>query len=84
MRLAIREDEICLEHNGASIRLDGRDRLHIVKMTPLGRKVYFGNKGKELRARRRDDPVGLILLEWSRLPAREWAFPFLLEMAKSG
>jgi hypothetical protein len=80
MRLAVLEEAVFLEHNGASIRLDGRDRMHVLKMTPLGRKVYFGNKGKELRARRRDDPVGLILLEWSRLPAREWAFPYLVEM----
>lgn len=78
MRLAIRGEDVFLEHNGASIRLDGRDRLHVAKMTPLGRKVYFVNKGKVLRAHRRDDPVGLILSEWSGLPAREWAFPFLV------
>lgn len=80
MRLSAREDGVVLEHNGAFIRLDGRDRLHVVKMTPLGRKVYFSNKGKQLRLRRSEDPEGLILLEWSRLPAKEWAFPVLVEM----
>ena len=80
MRLSAREDGVFLEHMGGRIRLDGRDRLHVVKMTPLGRKVYFNKKGKELRARRGDDPEGQLLFVWGRLPAREWAFP-LVELA---
>jgi hypothetical protein len=77
MRLAAGEDGVFLEHQGGRIRLDGRDRLHVVKMTPLGRKVYFTKKCKEMRARRRDDPEAQLLSEWSRLPPREWAFPLV-------
>ena len=80
MRVSKRDDGVVLEHNGASIRLDERDRMHVAKMTPLGRKVYFSYKGKQLRLRQSQDPDGLILLEWSRMPAREWAFPVPVEM----
>ena len=82
MNLAARGEEFYLEHQGRSIRLDGRDRLLVVKMTPLGRKVHFANKGKQLRRLRRDDPEGLILLEWSKMPPRDWAFPVLVEMRR--
>ena len=80
MNLAAREDGVYLEHQGRSVRLDGRDRLFVTKMTPMGRKVHFTMKGKQLRARRHDDPEGGILLDWSKLRAREWAFPVLVEM----
>lgn len=80
MNLAVRGEELHLEHQGRSIRLDGRDKLSVVKMTPLGRKVHFANKGKQQRLGRPDDPEGLILLEWSKLPPREWAFPVPSEM----
>lgn len=79
MNLVARGEELYLEHQGQSIRLDGRDRLLVVKMTPLGRKVHFSNKGKQLRMRRRDDPDGLLLMEWSKLQPRDWAFPVLVE-----
>ncbi|MDB5103440.1 MAG: hypothetical protein JWP91_1129 [Fibrobacteres bacterium] len=78
MRLTEKNGEIYLEHRGMALKLDGRDRLHVAKMTPMGRKVYFTHKGKELRTRRPDDPEGAILLEWSRMRAREWAFPVLV------
>jgi hypothetical protein len=80
MNLAARGEELFLEHQGQGIRLDGRDRLLVAKLTPLGRKVHFVNKGKRLRLARSDDPEGLILREWSKLPPREWAFPVPVEM----
>jgi hypothetical protein len=80
MNLAARSEDLFLEHQGQSIRLDRRDRMLVAKLTPLGRKVHFANKGKQLRLARRDDPEGLILREWSKLPPREWAFPMPVAM----
>jgi hypothetical protein len=75
MKLMSAPDGLRLEHQGRSILLDERDRLHLQRMTPMGRKVYFRRKGKIIRDARRDDPVAELLLAWSTMPAREWAFP---------
>ena len=65
----------CLEHQGRLVRLDQRDRILLSRMTPMGRKVYIGRKGKFLRADRKDDSDAELLLSWSRMPARDWSFP---------
>jgi hypothetical protein len=75
MNLVRAPDGLRLEHQGRSILLDDRDRLHLTRMTPMGRKVYFRRKGKIIRDAGREDPEADLLLSWSRMPAREWAFP---------
>ncbi len=77
MKILTVDEERFLEHHSARIRLSPEDWLHLVKMTPLGRKVYFQNKGKNIRSREKEDPEGEILLAWSRLPVREWDFSCL-------
>jgi hypothetical protein len=75
MKIVRAPDGLRLEHQGRSILLDERDRLHLARMTPMGRKVYFRRKGKLIRDSRREDPAADLLLAWSAMPAREWAFP---------
>ncbi|MDB5047327.1 MAG: hypothetical protein JWO30_398 [Fibrobacteres bacterium] len=75
MKLVTTPEGPFLEHQGRSIRLDERDLLHLTRMTPLGRKVYFARKGKVILAVRTQDAEAELLLAWSRMPAREWSFP---------
>jgi hypothetical protein len=77
MRIRVDAEGLFLEHQDARIKLSPEDWRHLVKMTPLGRKVYFQNKGKTLRQRRAEDPAGEILLSWSRVPVRDWGFSCL-------
>lgn len=79
MRIVIAEGERFLEHHGERLRLSPEDWLHVVKMTPMGRKVYFQNKSKQLKQLGNIPAEGEVLLAWSRLPVREWRFPCLPE-----
>lgn len=63
-----------LERLGTSFALDAADWNHLRRMTPMGRKVYFRRKAKSLLSSRPEDPRVALLLEWTCLPAREWAF----------
>lgn len=74
MRMEACESGTYLEHGGRSFKLDARDVSRLPKLTPLGRKVYFRRKAMDLRSRHVGDPGAALLLEWTRLLAREWSF----------
>jgi len=63
-----------LEHLGRNVRVDRKDWLFLSRMTPMGRKVYFGRKGKLMLLEGKQVPDAELLISWSRLPAREWDF----------
>ena len=77
MRLLVTEEGRFLEHQSRRVRLDERDLRHLAKMTPMGRKVYFRKKGKDIRLLGKGDSEAEALLAWSLLPVREWDFPCL-------
>ncbi len=74
MKLRHGGDSTHLEHEGREIRVDGTDLLYLVRMTPMGRKVYYRNKAKQILRDRGADSEAEIMLQWCSLPAQEWAF----------
>lgn len=74
MRLVRSPSGAFLEHDGRSVPLDMTDLFHLVRMTPLGRKVYFRNKAKGLAKEALQAENARTLLQWWHLPAREWSF----------
>lgn len=74
MRLIRRQDGIFLEHDGRSVPVDMTDLFHLVRMTPLGRKVYCRNKAKGLAKDGSRGECARIILEWWHLPAKDWSF----------
>ena len=77
MRVLLEGEERFLEHECARVRLNQADWRHLLKRTPLGRKVYFQNKGKTLNQIGGEDPEVETLMAWARLPVREWSFSCL-------
>ena len=74
MNLVRRRDGIFLEHEGRSVPVDGTDLAYLVRMTPLGRKVYCRNKAKGLVKEGSGGECARTLLLWWHLPAKEWSF----------
>jgi hypothetical protein len=74
MRLLRLPDALYLEHDGRRVPVDDTDLFYLVRMTPLGRKVYYRNKAKEILSARAGDSSAETLLEWYRLPAQDWSF----------
>jgi hypothetical protein len=64
-----------LECGEGRFRLEGADWLHMRKRTPLGRKVWFRHRAKELSRQPGCAEDSALLLAWSGLPAREWDIP---------
>lgn len=74
MKLLRQSGSLFLEHEGRRVPVDATDLFHLVRMTPLGRKVYFRNKAKEILQRSGPDVSAQILIEWYLLPAQDWSF----------
>jgi hypothetical protein len=77
MKVLIEGEARFLEHLNNKVALSPEDWTHLLKMTPLGRRVYFQNKGKKLRLLETENPDGEILLAWARFPVKEWGFSCL-------
>lgn len=75
MKLVEGPDGRWLECRGDRFRLDHVDWLHLRKMTPLGRKVWFRHRARELGRQPGAAEESALLLAWSGLPAREWDLP---------
>jgi hypothetical protein len=75
MILVAEAQGLWLERDGYRFRLTERDWFHLVRMTPMGRKVYFRRRAQELGETPEGGSGAELLLAWSRLPAREWDIP---------
>jgi hypothetical protein len=80
MQLLTSNEEFFLEHQGQKVKLDKKDAYRLKVMTPLGRKVYFRNKGLEIRRESPSDSRAEILISWYRIANEIWAFKVDLEI----
>jgi len=63
------KNEFYLEHENEVAKLRETDLVHLQQMTPLGRKVFCRNKGREIL---KTDPANIsakLLFSWFKLPA---------------
>lgn len=74
MQLVRSPEALWLEHEGRRVPVDDTDLFYLVRMTPMGRKVYYRNKAKENLQADPSDGDAAVLMQWIHLPAQEWSF----------